>query len=389
MRSLQRIGLLLGIALLIALFQGALADSLVESETAAAQIQVLELTTDPAVLMPYDVATVTITLKNTGTRGVSINSATVYDKDIRVLSDRYGKVGSIGAGNSMSFSYTLQAGGQTGIFYPVFSVDFRDAHFLRYPFRVIVQDTPLEVSVLTKPEVFVTGKKEEITVHIGNPRDNQVTGVTVIPEVTGHEITPTSFFAGVLMPDAAIDVPFSVTPYGDEPVVFTVQYQNGINKHSSSFSLPVDIGMKSRRQADTVLSNVVVDTEKDYFRVTGDVTNSGLENANAVVITAAPPAVPVFPYKVYAVGALKPDDFSSFEVTFRADVNVTEVPLHASFKDDDGNEFSSETIVELGVESLPSRKTEGEGPSPVIIGLLVIVAAGVVGAVWYTRRSRG
>lgn len=389
MRGITRIGWILGVILLLALLQGAAAETLIESETAAAQIQVVELNTDPLVLMPYDVATVTITLKNTGTRGVSISSATIYDKDVRVLSDRYGKVGSIGAGNTMSFSYTIQAGGQTGIFYPVFSVDFRDAHFLRYPFRVIVQDTPLEVSVLTKPETFVTGKKEDIMVHIGNPRDNQVTGVTVVPEVSDHEITPTSFFAGVIMPDAAIDVPFSVTPYGNEPVVFTVHYQNGINKHSSSFSLPVDIGMKSRKQADTVLSNVVVDTVEDHFRVTGDVTNSGLENANAVVIAAAPPAVPVFPYKVYAVGALKPDDFSSFEVTFRADANVTEVPLLASFKDDDGNEFSSETIVELGEGAGPAQKTEGEGPSPVIIGLLVVIAAGVIGAVWYTRRHRG
>ena len=365
------------------------AELLPENEAAAAQIQVINLSIDPAVLMPYDTATVTITLANTGTKSVAISSAQMLSKEFKVLSDSYGKVGAIGAGNTMSFTYTLQAGGATGIFYPIFSVDFRDANFLRYPFRVLVQENLLEVSVLNKPETFVSGKKEDLTIHIGNPRDNQVTGVTVIPQAGEHEITPTSFFSGVLAPDSSVDVPFSVTPYGDSPIEFVVQYQNGINQHEVSYTLPVETGKKSRKQADTVLSNVKVDTEKDHFRVTGDVTNSGLETANAVVITSTDPAVPVFPFKVYAVGALKPDDFASFEVTFRADENVTEVPLRTSFKDNDGNEFASDTLVELGEGTGPKPKQDEEGFSPVIIGVLVVIALGVIGAVWYSRRPRG
>ena len=365
------------------------AELLPENEAAAAQIQVINLSIDPAVLMPYDTATVTITLANTGTKSVAISSAQMLSKEFKVLSDSYGKVGAIGAGNTMSFTYTLQAGGATGIFYPIFSVDFRDANYLRYPFRVLVQENPLEVSVLNKPETFVSGKKEDLIIHIGNPRDNQVTGVTVIPQAGEHEITPTSYFSGVLAQDSSVDVPFSVTPYGDSPIEFVVQYQNGINQHEVSYTLPVETGKKSRKQADTVLSNVQVDTEKDHFRVTGDVTNSGLETANAVVITSIDPAVPVFPFKVYAVGALKPDDFASFEVTFRADENVTEVPLRTSFKDNDGNEFSSDTLFELGEGTGPKPKQDEEGFSPVIIGVLVVIALGVIGAVWYSRRPRG
>mgnify|MGYP000890141310 FL=1 len=365
------------------------AELLPENEAAAAQVQVINLSIDPAVLMPYDMATVTITLANTGTKSVAISSAQLLSKEFKVLSDSYGKVGAIGAGNSMSFTYTIQAGGTSGIFYPVFSIDYRDANFLRYPFRVLVQENPLEVSVLNKPETFVNGKKEDITIHIGNPRDNPVTGVTVIPRKGEHEITPTSYFSGVLAPDSSVDIPFSVTPYGDSPIEFTVQYQNGINQHEVSYTLPVETGKKSRKQADTVLSNVQVEIEKDHFRVTGDVTNSGLETANAVVITSADPAVPVFPFKVYAVGALKPDDFASFEVTFRADENVTEVPLRTSFKDNDGNEFSSDTLVELGEGKGPKPKKDDDGFSPVIIGVVGVLALGVLGAVWYSRRQRG
>ena len=364
------------------------AEMLAENEAAAAQIQVINLTTDPAILMPYDTATVTITLSNTGTKSVAISRAELQSKEMKVLSDVYGKVGAIGAGNTMSFTYTLQAGGATGIFYPIFSVDFRDANYLRYPFKVTVQENPLEISVLNKPETWVQGKKEQITIHIGNPRDNAVNGVTINPSEGEHEITPTSYFAGILQPDNSVDIPFSITPYGNEPVTFTVQYQNGINPHTVSYTLPVVTGKKSRRQADTVLSNVQVDVTSQHYKVTGDVTNSGLENANAVVISSEEPAIPVFPYKVYAVGALKPDDFASFEVTFDADPNVTTVPLRASFKDDDGNEFSTITPVELDEGKGKKPMQEDAGISPVIIGVIVLLAAGVIIAIWYSRKPR-
>ena len=165
------------------------------AEEAAAQVQVTNISTDPEVLMPYDTATLTLTLANTGTESVAISRAELLDKDIRILSDTYGKVGAIGAGNTMKFTFTIQAGGRTGIFYPVFSLDFRDANYLRHPVKLVVQENPVEIAVLKKPDTFTMGKKEEVTLHIGNPRDNAVSGVTVIPSGP-HEMTPTSYFVG-------------------------------------------------------------------------------------------------------------------------------------------------------------------------------------------------
>lgn len=356
------------------------------AEEAAAQVQITNMSIDPAVLMPYDTATITLTVANTGTGSVAISRAELLDKEIRILSDTYGKVGAIGGGNSMKFTFTIQAGGRTGIFYPVFSLDFRDANYLRHPLKVVVQDNPLEVAVMKKPETFTLGKKEDVTLHIGNPRENAVTGVTVVPAASTHEITPTSFFAGVLTPDQALDIPFSITPNSSEPITFTVKYQNGINDHETVYTLPINPGT-SKKRANPVLSNVIIGEEKDYWRVTGDVTNSGLETANAVEVTSADPAAPVFPYKLYAVGALKPDDFSSFELTFRTDANTTQVPLITSFKDDDGNSFSGKTMIETTSSSRTTASEEGGGPvTPVIIGLLALIAVIVIGMVIYTRR---
>lgn len=354
------------------------------AEEAAAQVQVTNITTDPAILMPYDTATVTLTIVNTGTESVALSHAELLDKDIRILSDNYGKVGAIGGGNTMRFTFTIQAGARTGIFYPVFSLDFRDANFLRHPVKVVVQDNRVEVSVLKKPEIFSIGKKDEITLHIGNPRENMVTGVVVVPNST-HEITPTSFFAGMLSPDSSLDIPFSITPDSAEPVTFTVHYNNGINEHQTQYILPMNTGT-NKKQANPILSNVIIENKKDYWQVTGDVTNSGLETANAVEITSGDPAKPVFPFKINAIGALKPDDFSSFELTFKTDSNVTEVPLIANFKDDDGNSFSSRTMIETATNPLNKTSTD-EGMSgwfiPAVVILVVVLVSGVI---LYTRR---
>lgn len=370
------------------LFGSASAETLVDPNVAAAQVEVTGITIDPAVLMPLDMAVVTITLNNTGQEAVPINHALVYDKDLLILSDNYGKVGSIGAGNSLKLEFTIQARRLTGIFYPILSLDFRGAHFLRYPFRVQVQDDPLEMSVLSKPETFVEGKKDIVQIHIGNPRDNTVTGVTITANGTGHEITPASYFVGALDSDETADIPVNITPYGNQSVLFKLSYQNGINQHNVTYSLPINLG-ESRKQASPVLSNVVLTDEGELFRVTGDVTNSGLETANGVEVTSSDPAIPIFPYKLYAVGALKPDDFSSFEITFRTDANTTEVPLRTSYKDRDGNIFTTDTLLEIPHKD---TVTEKEQPSPlpektiyIIPGAVLIL---VILAIWYSRRRR-
>ena len=375
------------VLLLIALLMSPVLAAIPGAEEAAAQVQVANITIDPAVLMPYDTGTVTLTLVNTGIESVAISRAELLDKDFRILSDSYGKVGAIGGGNSMQFTFTIQAGGKTGIFYPVFSLDFRDANFLRHPVKLVIQDNPIEVAVLKKPDTFTLGKKEEITLHIGNPRDNPVTGVIITPEAgSSHEITPSSYFAGVLTPDGGLDIPFSIIPNSSEPVVFTVKYQNGINDHESTYTLPINPGT-SKKVANPVLSNVAIESEKDFWRVTGDVTNSGLETANAVEVTSADPGIPIFPYKIYAIGALKPDDFSSFELTFKTDVNATVVPLITSFKDDDGNPFSGTTMIETGASlQKDSQQDEGGFPAPIIIGVIALIALVVAGVVIYTRR---
>jgi hypothetical protein len=150
--------------------------------------------------------------------------------------------------------------------------------------------------------------------------------------------------------------------------------------------IPITFG-NDKKKADPVISNIQVIPEGMTYRVTGDVTNAGLETANAVMVTALSPAVPEDPYKIYVVQALKPDDFGSFEITFSTDGTVENVPVQVSFKDSDGNVYTTVQNVNVPDGRLAAAKDNGPPLVP-IIAALVIVAIFVGGWYFYLRKKK-
>ena len=95
--------------------------------------------------------------------------------------------------------------------------------------------------------------------------------------------------------------------------------------------------------------------------------------------------MPQDPYKSYVIGALKPDDFGSFEVTFSADTG-TEVPIQLSYKDDDGNVITSTQNVTVPLASAGSA----DSGFPVLPVIAVIIVVGIFLGGWsfYLRRYK-
>ena len=351
---------------------------------AAAQVTVTRVTLDPAVFFEDDVGTVTVEITNNGAESVPIRRVTMYDTDISILSSSYDTSMYLGAGNSMTFVFTVRAGVAPGIYYPTFSVDFRDAGYLRYPVELRVENDPLKISVLSKPDTFAAGKKDTVVIAVGNPRNDAVNGVVVNPSGNGLDITPSSYFIGNLGSDDSVQVPLTITPSENSVLSVQVDYKNGVNDHQSTLKVPIVLGA-SKLQANPILSNIQVTYESGKYSITGDVTNAGLQVANSVVVTSGDGATPVAPYQQYVVGSLQPDDFSSFEVTFTAPDNTLTIPLVVQFKDADGNQFEQTTVVEIP----PASTGGGEAPGfPLpIIALLVVLAVIIAGVVWYSWRK--
>ncbi|WAI00135.1 COG1361 S-layer family protein [Methanogenium organophilum] len=360
------------------------------STTVEGQLGVTDVAIDPGVFMYGDSGTVKVTVTNTGTTSVAIARAKLYSNELDVMGDEnYGSVGSIGPGNSLQFTFTVTADAADGIYYPLFYLDLRDASSLRYRVPVKVENTGLSVSVTDRPDAFTSGKKEDITIMVGNPRENTVNGVVITPAMNGYETTETSHFIGTLEADQAAEATFAVTPYVETPMEFTVHYRNGMNDHEVTIAVPVIFGT-DRKQAETVLNNIAVTPEGDHYIVTGDVTNAGLEDAKSVVVTTGAPAVPVDPYRSYVVGALEPDDFASFEVTFYAEPETEDIQLVTNYKDKDGNLYSSQLTLPLESAAVSDKKSPVAGDDLPIVWIVVVLicAAVVAGVIYYSWKKK-
>lgn len=351
---------------------------------ATADIAVVSSSLDPPVMMSGDTGTLTIVVQNNGADPVAIQSARLYGKGVVPTTDPYLAVGEIGGGNTRSFTFTVRADAGEGTFYPTFVLDFRDGGSLRYPVLIQVEDTPLSISMVKKPDAFSEGRTAGITLMVGNPRPNAVSGVQVVPEGAGFSVTPSSGFVGGLEPDASGTVTFNLTPETETDVTFRVVWRNGINTHTTDLVLPVTFG-EDKKRANPVITNVEVTPISGGYRIVGDVMNAGLESARSVMIAPASPAIPIDPFRVYVVGTLDPDDISSFEVTLRVDAAVEDVPLIVEYRDDDGNLYTSTRTVGLGGGTVAPVKEQESGGFPVLGALVVLlIALGVAGAIYHS-----
>jgi hypothetical protein len=196
-----------------------------DDSAAAAQVAVTNVIIDPAIFFEDDTGIINVEITNNGAQSVAIRRATIYGGEVTVLSQSYDTTTVIGAGNRMTFSFTIKADVPPGIYYPYFSLDFRDAGYLRYPIPIRVDNQPLTLAVLNKPDVFSEGRKDRVDILVGNPRDNPVSGVVVNFLGNRMDPVPSSYFIGNLDPDQSRQVSVNITP--EEPGNLQILVEQG------------------------------------------------------------------------------------------------------------------------------------------------------------------
>jgi hypothetical protein len=358
-----------------------------ESIIAAGNVYVSNVTSDPGSYFTDDAGTLVVYVTNGNSdTSVVVNHATIGDKNIRLTSSPYDTSANIGPLQRQPFTFSVSTDAPDGTYYPTFSLSFRDADSLYYRAVIQVDNTPLELTIVDKPDAYTIGKKKTIFMQVANPRKNDVRSVVLEASGTGTTISPSKTFIGNLAPSAKIPVNFTVTPDQETTLGITLTYYNGDNPHKVMLDLPIIFGI-DKKQADPVVSNVQVKSEGGIYHITGDVNNAGLETANTVMVTSLSPAVPQDPYKTYVVGALKPDDFGSFEVTFSAtDADI--IPLQLTYKDADGNVYNSIQDVKIS-SSLAGAAASNTGlPIIPIITVIVILAIFIGGWIVYLKKIK-
>ena len=358
-----------------------------ESIVAAGNVYVSNVTYDPGSFFTGDTGTVGVFVTNGNSdQSVVVNHVTIGDNNIRLTSAPYDTSANIGPLQKQSFTFSIAADANDGTYYPTFSLGFRDGDSLYYRATVQVDNTPLELTIVDKPETFTQGKKKTIFMQVANPRKNDVRSVMLDVSGTGVTATPEKIFIGNLASGAKIPINFSVTPDQETTINLKVTYNNGNNPHKVTMNIPITFGVDKTR-ANPVVSNVQVKSDGGIYHITGDVNNAGLETANTVMVTSLSPAVPQDPYKTYVVGALKPDDFGSFEITFSTN-STSSIPIQLSYKDTDGNLYTSLQDVKI---SAPATNSQNSGASNLLfplIAVVIVLGACIGGWYFYVRRNK-
>ncbi|MFA4850507.1 MAG: hypothetical protein WC626_12340 [Methanoregula sp.] len=361
-----------------------------ESIVAAGKVYVSSATYDPAVFFPGDKGTLTVevTNGNANDTGISVNHASLSsDTAIKSTSRPYDSSSNLGPGQKKTYSFQVIADGPDGTYYPTFSLDFRDADSLYYRTLAKIENTPIVLTIVDKPDTYTQGKKKTIYAQVANPRENTVRNIILEVSGTGITATPSKIFVGELAAGAKVPVNFSVTADQPTNLHLLLNYDNGDNPHTVTMDVPITFGV-DKKQANPVISNVKVKNDVGTYHITGDVNNAGLETANTVMVTSLAPAVPQDPYKTYVVGALKPDDFGAFEVTFSA-TKADSVPLQLSYRDADGNVYTSQQDVKISASVTGAAATNNTGlPLIPIIAAVVILAVFIGGWIVYLKKSK-
>ena len=378
--------LLLGVFLALGVLTGsASAYSSPEAIAAAGKVYVSSVSIDPEVFFTGESGTATFYVTNgNANQSISVNHATFGDKDIRRTSGTYETSANIGPLQTRTFVFSVATDAAEGTYYPTFSLSLRDSsENLYYVTPVKVENTPVTVSITDQPDTFSKDQKALVSIQIANPRENDVKNL--ILEVSGDGITatPQQLYIGNLPSGSSVNKTVSVTPGKETDLKVTVNYDNGDNAHTTGVTLPITFGA-DKKQADPVISNIKMTMDGSVYHVTGDVTNAGLQTANAVTVTSGSPAVPVDPYKNYVVGALKSDDFGSFEISFTSE--STTVPLHVSWKDADGNVITSQKTISLAAVT-SNDKNAGQPSALPIIGVILVIALAAGGYLYMKRKK--
>jgi hypothetical protein len=366
----------------------------------------LDYQVEPAVLMPGDSGTVTITLNNMATGEIYVRednktfdmnayilSATLGgNSNIDILDSSYTNVGLMGPGDTLELTFNIKA--TESIHNSVHFLDFElvggsDMYDLNYKIPVKVDGRDLKLIVSNLPST-VMNEIATITLDIVNTRANDVSSVIAKPVGDGVVFTPSEVFVGTITAGNRSTATFTLDTMGSssgvKDVSFSASYFNGDNLHSSA---EVSTTINVVEQSSLLLTAIEIEDIGTKYSITGDINNVGTTDAKNVMVSVveSDDVEPIQPYANYFIGTLEADDFSSFELSARVSGDITSIPVLIEFRNTDNAYTSITETVDLGSNSIIGSGSS-DGMSPIVIGAIVISAIAIIGIIGYSWKKR-
>lgn len=370
----------------------------------------------PAVLLPGDMGTITLTIKNTAeTASVQENSGIVTsgvfasmkstdinvfvenvhmeENGIEVLTEDLDRLGELGPGQSVPVTFVIRAPAKSGIYFPEAWIDVKDGRSTRYPVTVNVNT---HISTQKKPALFVTqqlpdrvapGEDCTVDILVKNTGLTRASDISMVVNSTMKSLVLTStsrYYIEHLDPGEHSSIALHVatdknTPVGIDPVTLTISYQNPdgtIERQTETVGIPV------KGRADIAVSSVATDPVRPVpgsaFTLIIRVENTGTDRATSVRATLDSPFAGT---KTAFIGSIDKDSDAPAIFYLQATKDGTvSANLTISYNDD----FGSHTIREPATVLIG-----GASGLPLAVLIFVIVCAGAGAVYWYFRIRQG
>jgi hypothetical protein len=366
----------------------------------------------PAVLMPGDMGTVTVTLKhtaqaaseteNTGIMSTGIVTSTkttgintyienvhLEGNGIRVLSEDFDHPGDLGPGQSIPVTFVIQAPDDSGIFFPEVRVDVESGRSTRYPVTVNVNT---DISTQKKPVLSVTqllpdrvapGERCEAKITLENTGLNRASDIWVSanPDVASLVLTsPGRYYTEHLDPGECSNITLQFatdknTPIGLDPVNLVITYRDlggTIEKQTEIIAIPV------KGRADIAISSVTTDPVRpdpgSIFTLIVRVENTGTDRATSVRAMLDSPFAGT---KEAFIGSIDKDSDAPGIFYLQATKDGT-VPVNITLSYND--DFGPHTVIEHA-----TLMTRPSSVIPLVVAGVLIVCIGAGAVYWYVR----
>jgi hypothetical protein len=372
----------------------------------------------PAVMMPDSMGTITITVKNTAQTSsiseksgqlstdvyavvktsdtnVNIENVKLEGHGIKVLSSDFDRVGAVGPGQSLPFTFSIQAPQSSGIYYPEVWIDVTGGKSVKYPIPVNVNTAlGIQKGAILIMDSTLTGSQnpgEEIpvTVTVKNSGEMLADEVTLKIENVSATVAPknTDFYhlgsipAGEMKTVNLVLLSDKNTPSGLTKIPVTIQY-NALDGTAQTQVTSIDVLFKGQAELGfvTVDTNPARLTEGTPFDLTIRIENTGTGEAKQVSATVD---LPVEGKKEAFIGKIKPgNDAPAIFLLEGAKAGNIPYLLTINYTDDMGEHTMTREM------NLRVPPTDMSGT--IITLLILLLILGAVGyRYWYLPKVNG
>jgi hypothetical protein len=380
-------------------------------------VTIMDYHVNPAVLMPDSMGTITITVKNTASSAtitentgfvtsdptttkitdinVNIENVRLEGNGIVVLSNDFARVGEIGPGQSIPFTFSIRAPSKSGMYFPEVRIDTSGGRSTRYPVPVnvntaigiqrqaiLIMDTSLTGSVNPGDEI-------PVTLTVRNAGQTPAEDVTIRIENVSATVAPKnsdSYHLGAIMAGGQQTVNLAFlsdkkTEAGLVRVPVSISYHE-IDGSGRTQTSGIDLMMKGKAELGfvSVDTNPPRLTENAPFDLTIRIENTGTGEAKQVSANVDLPAEGI---KEAFIGKIKSgNDAPAIFLLEGLKGGNYPYTLNITYTDDMG--------VHTLTRQMNMRVPPADNSGTIILLLIVLVIIGVVGyRYWYLPRVKG